>query len=64
MIRDLVVLPLSSYELLLAYTAVYVVAGTALFAVRRRALKQMLGLAADAGRTALGREPVHPEFAD
>ena len=63
-IRDLVVLPLSSYELLLAYTAVYVVAGTALFAVRRRALKQMLGLAADAGRTALGREPVHPEFAD
>jgi cation:H+ antiporter len=64
LIRDLVALPLSSYDLLLAYTAVYVVAGTVLLVVRRQALKRMLGLAADAGRTALGREPVHPEFAD
>jgi len=64
LIRDLVALPLTSYELLLAYTAVYVVAGTALFVVRRRALRELFGLAADAGRTAIGREPRHPEFAD
>ncbi|QLH80279.1 sodium:calcium antiporter [Halosimplex pelagicum] len=63
-IRDLFAMPVSSYELLLVYTAVYAVVGTALFWVRREALKHMLGLAADAGRTALGREPVHPEFAD
>jgi len=64
LIRNLIVLPLSSHDLLLVYTAVYVVAGTALFAVRRRSLRRMLGLAADAGRTAIGRKPVHPEFAD
>ncbi|MEF8851451.1 MAG: sodium:calcium antiporter [Haloarculaceae archaeon] len=63
-IRDYVALPLSSYELLLAYTAVYVVVGTVLFVKRWAALKHMLGLAADAGRTAVGRDPVHPEFAD
>ncbi len=63
-IRDLFAVPVSSYELLLVYTAAYALIGTALFALRREALKRMLGLAADAGRTALGREPVHPEFAD
>jgi len=63
-IRELVVLPLNTEELLVAYTAVYVALGTALFVLRRAALKRMLGLAADAGRTAVGREPVHPEFAD
>jgi cation:H+ antiporter len=64
LIRGLVTLPLSSYDLLLAYTAVYVVAGTVLFVLRRQALKQMLGLAVDAGRTAMGREPIHSDFAD
>ncbi|WP_415378686.1 sodium:calcium antiporter [Halosimplex sp. TS25] len=63
-IRDIVAFPLSSYELLLVYAAAYVLIGTALFAIRREALKEMLGLAADAGRTALGREPAHPEYAD
>ncbi|WP_436925137.1 sodium:calcium antiporter [Halosimplex amylolyticum] len=63
-IRDIVALPLTSYELLLVYAVAYVLIGTALFAVRREALREMLGLAADAGRTALGREPVHPEYAD
>ncbi|WP_226021642.1 sodium:calcium antiporter [Halomicrobium salinisoli] len=64
LIRDLIVLPLSSHDLLLAYAALYGVLGTALFVARRDALKTMLGLAADAARTALGREPVHAEFAD
>ena len=63
-IRDLFAVPLSSYELLLVYTGIYAVLGTTLFVKRRAALKEMLGLAADAGRTAIGREPVHPEFAD
>ena len=55
---------MTNYELLLAYTGVYAVLGTALFVKRRAALTEMLGLAADAGRTAIGREPVHAEFAD
>jgi len=63
-IRSLFAVPLSSYQLLLAYTAIYAVLGTALFVKRRAALTEMLGIAADAGRTAIGREPVHPEFAD
>ncbi|WP_225333742.1 sodium:calcium antiporter [Halomicrobium urmianum] len=64
LIRDLIVLPLSSHDLLLAYAGLYGVLGTALFVARRDALKTMLGLAADAARTAFGREPVHEEFAD
>jgi len=64
LIRDIVVLPLSSYELLIGYTGLYLVAGTALFALRRKSLAQLFGLAGDAFRTALGREPVHLEQAD
>jgi cation:H+ antiporter len=64
LIQEYLVLPIDSHGLLLVYTGIYVVVGTALFVVRWQSLKHMLGLAADAGRTALGREPVHPEFAD
>ncbi len=64
LIRDLVVLPLSSYELLLAYTALYLVLGTALFVVRRQSLLRLFGLAGDAFRTAMGREPNHLGKAD
>ena len=58
------VLDFATVDILLAYTAVYIVAGTILFVIRREALKLMLGLAADAARTAIGREPIHPEFPD
>jgi len=66
LIREWLALPLANptRDVLLIYTAVYVVLGTALFVYRRQALKRMLGLAADAGRTAVGRDPVHPEFGD
>jgi cation:H+ antiporter len=64
LIREYVALPFDSYELLLGYTAMYLVVGTALFAVRRRALAHLFGLAGDAVRTAMGREPVNEEFAD
>ena len=64
LIRDLVVLPVSSHDLLLAYTAVYLAAGTALFVARRRALRRLFGLAGDAVRTAIGREAVYYEGAD
>jgi cation:H+ antiporter len=66
LIRDYIALPLANptRDMLLIYAAVYVVIGTALFVARRDALKHMLGLAADAGRTAVGRDPVHPEFGD
>jgi len=64
LIREWLALPFDSYELLLAYTAIYLVAGTLLFVKRRESVKLLFGLAADAGRDALGREPVHEEFAD
>ncbi|MDS0281339.1 sodium:calcium antiporter [Haloarcula onubensis] len=64
LIRELLALPFGSYELLIGYTVLYLVAGTALFAVRRQALAHLFGLAGDAFRTALGREPVHEELAD
>ena len=64
LIREAIALPVDSEQLLLVYAAVYAVLGTALFVARRAALKRMIGLAADAGRTAIGRDPVHQEFAD
>ncbi len=47
-IREMLVLPLTSHELLLAYTALYLVLGTALFLMRRGALRTLFGRA---GRT-------------
>ena len=64
LIRGLVELPFDSYELLLGYTALYLVAGTALFAVRRRSLSRLFGHAGDAVRTAIGREPINEDVAD
>jgi hypothetical protein len=57
LIRDLIVFPISSHDLLLVYTGVYILLGVGLFAIRRHALAEVLGLAADALRTAVGREP-------
>jgi cation:H+ antiporter len=53
-----------SIQVLLAYTAVYLVAAAALFVLRRNALKDAIGVAADAARTAVGREPTGPGRAD
>jgi cation:H+ antiporter len=64
LIREFLVLPVSSHDILLVYTAVYLVAGTALFVQRRRALALLVGLAGDAVRTAVGREPIHVERAN
>jgi len=64
LIREWLAVPFDSYELLLAYTALYLVAGTALLIKRRQSVKLLFGLAADAVRDALGRETVHREFAD
>ncbi len=41
-IRDIVVLPVSSTDLLLVYTGIYVVLGTALFVSRRRSFGRLL----------------------
>jgi cation:H+ antiporter len=64
LIRDVVAVGVSSHDLLLGYTAVYLVAGTALFVKRRTDLALLFGLAGDAVRTAVGRDPVHAEQAD
>jgi len=57
-------LPDPKFDLLMAYTAVYVVLGTALFVRRRRHLRLVLALAGYAARRAAGREATKPTLAD
>ncbi len=52
------------FLLLLTYTAVYLVLGTALLVLRRRQLHELFELAAFAARKAAGQQPVDPEHAD
>jgi cation:H+ antiporter len=59
-----VVTAVASYDLLVGYAVLYAVLGTALFAIRRRALAHLLGMAADTVREAVGREPIHTDPAD
>ena len=63
-IRGLVELPITSEELLFVYTGIYLLLGTALFVKRQAALRRLFGIAGDAVRTAIGRDPVHVERAD
>ncbi len=64
MLRGLLALPIDSRELLLVYTAIYLVGGVGLFVRRRASLRELIGRAGDAARTAVGRQPAHPEYAD
>lgn len=52
-----------SNDFLLAFTVIYVVLGVALFIQRRHAVVELLGLAGDTAREAMGRAP-KPERAD
>ena len=54
-IRDVVALPLTSYELLIAYSAVYVALAAVLFARRREPLRSLLRQTAGTISTAAGR---------
>jgi len=54
-IRDLLASSLSTHDVLLGYTAVYLVLGTALFAFRRSSVRVVLGLTAATVRQAVGR---------
>jgi cation:H+ antiporter len=56
--------PEPKFELLMAYTAIYLVLGTALFVARRDDLRHLLHLSANVARTAVGRAPVELERAD
>jgi len=63
-IRDLLVLPLTSNELLVAFSVVYVVLGTGLFVARRGALQVLLGRAVDTVTDAVSSRSDHPQRAD
>jgi len=52
--------PEPKLALLLAFTAIYLVVGTAMFVRRRRDLRRLFGLVADVVRSAIGRSPVEP----
>ncbi len=60
-IRDIVTIPISTYELLLAYSVVYVGLGLGLFALRRRALLQMFTQSGAVIGRALSRQPQRRE---
>ncbi len=64
LIQEYLTLPIGSHDLLLVYTAVYIAAGVALFAVRRESLRELIERATDTFRTAVGRDPVYPDRAD
>jgi len=56
--------PDPKYELLLAYTAIYLVAGTAILLARRKRLRELFELTAFAVREAAGQQPTKPGHAD
>jgi cation:H+ antiporter len=63
-LKVLATFPLTSYETLLVFTAIYLVAGTALFVKRRRALAEILRLTRSTARSAVNPERPPPEHAD
>ena len=63
-IRDVVALGVSTHDMLLGYTVVYMVLGTVLLIRRRAAVGVVLNLTASTARKALGREPEPVEHAD
>jgi cation:H+ antiporter len=63
-LRDYVALGVSSNDVLLGYTAVYLVLGTALFVRRRRDVGVILRLTAETVRKAIGRDSAPAGHAD
>ncbi|MFB6297724.1 MAG: sodium/calcium exchanger protein [Salinirussus sp.] len=56
--------PEPKFALLLVYTAVYVILAVGLLIARRRHLRELIGLAVFAARTAAGQQPARPDHAD
>ena len=56
--------PDPKYELLLAYTAVYLVVGTVILVARRKRLRELFELTAFTVREAAGQQPTKPDHAD
>ncbi|MFB6103454.1 MAG: sodium:calcium antiporter [Halobacteriaceae archaeon] len=63
-IKELIVLPVTSLELLLVFAAIYVVLGTALFIRRRQAARRLVTRVSGTIATALGRDQPSPRSAD
>jgi len=64
-LRDIVALPFTSYELLIAYTAVYLVLGTGMLVARRESFQLLFGRLNATARTAFGSGEVEkPEVGD
>ncbi|WP_414652125.1 hypothetical protein [Halorientalis sp.] len=64
LVGGLIELPVTSEGLLFVYTGVYLLLGVALFIERRGSVRRLFGLAGDAVRTTVGREPADVERAD
>jgi cation:H+ antiporter len=64
LIRGFVPEILTSYELLLAYTAIYMLVGTAMFVRRRDSLRRLVGRASDTVQGAFRSKEPTPERAD
>jgi cation:H+ antiporter len=64
LIREAIPPVVTSYEMLLAFTALYMMLGTALFLRRRGELRGLVGRAGDTVRTAVDGGEARPERAD
>jgi cation:H+ antiporter len=64
LIRGVLTLGVTDYELLLAFTALYIVLGVGLFAARRAALRRLLRQSAGTVTEAFSRGDDHPRGAD
>jgi cation:H+ antiporter len=64
LIREAIPEVITSYELLIVYTGVYLVLGTAMFVQRRDSLRQLIGQANRTVRTAFGGTDARVEQAD
>jgi cation:H+ antiporter len=63
-IRDVLVLPITTYELLLVFTGIYMVLGTVLFVARREAVASLVSSTAGTVNSAITGTPEEPQRAD
>ncbi len=63
-VRELVVLPFTAYDVLIGYTVVYIVLGLVMFIQRREDFRKLVGLTATTAQDAMGTGTTQPERAD
>ncbi|WP_129114896.1 sodium:calcium antiporter [Halegenticoccus tardaugens] len=63
-VREVVAFPFTAYDVLIAYSVVYIVLGLALFVQRRGDFRKLMGLTATTAQDAIGLGATQPDRAD